>query len=308
MNLFLCFTPLQAVIVEKIICEHTKGDAILVYLSDSEDKKVNIYFNRVSKHCKKSYLVQITKNKVMNLLELRKIAKLMPEFKSVNLASIDNVYFLYLLSKLRFNSLNTFDDGLSNIIQTSTYYSVLKESFFHNLSLRVLGIKYNRDTLKKMSKCHFSIYPKRFKNIIDQEYVIEIKVFNENLNDFRRDKVVKIFLGQPLYHNDILRTKTKIQSAVDFIKPDFYFKHPRESFEIDNIKYIESDLIFEDFALKFLNDNRDTKLEIYSFFSSCMVNLYSVKAITSFYIWDKSYNRMGIYELFDCFALQKIDI
>ena len=79
-------------------------------------------------------------------------------------------------------------------------------------------------------------------------------------------------MGQPIYELliDISECKKNDKNiyfsklAIENFRIDFYYPHPREKYRIDNVEYIVSDLVFEDYLLSILEyDTNYTILYIF---------------------------------------------
>ncbi|MNS60605.1 CMP-N-acetylneuraminate-beta-galactosamide-alpha-2,3-sialyltransferase [compost metagenome] len=188
----------------------------------------------------------------------------------------------------------TFDDGTANIYQESNYYKSQNKSILQRIILNSLGNKYSTKKVVDESQKHFSIY-KGYKNIIDNtSYISIIPVADLPLSD----KKIKIFLGQP-FHDLKGGDAEKVLSFIKKIGVDYYFPHPREKKRYDEINYIDSPLIFEDYILNLLTEGYF--VELYTVLSTAALNVASLKNVEIIVLYEENLGRnyTEFYQLFE---------
>lgn len=271
MNLIICYTPLQVLIAEKIIEKHPENQFYGVMIYVAKNTKFAHYTERLKAKCADFFEMHQHTDRI-NLL--KEIISLKSHFKGkkfdrVFVASINDLQIQFLLSAIQFDELYTFDDGTANIVNSSSYYQNDPDTFVRKWINRLFRNKYSIQKLKKLSKEHYTIYPD-FKNIIENTQAINLFEANK-LEESNNEKVVSILLGQPVYL-DNQRNIDLAKKVIEQFNIDYYLPHPREQYTIDNVTYIETPLIFEDYiAQKFSNKN----CRIYTYFSSAVLNVKS---------------------------------
>lgn len=307
MNLIICLTPLQMLIAEKIIQNKNLKNNILICLSYNDSDKSKYYYNRLSILCEESYFFMINHSsllkKIFSMSKLRlfleKINK--KHFSGCYLASIDCPYIQLITSNIKYKNLHTFDDGTINLLEKSPYYHDKKYSFFENVFRLLFSINDTVSKYREKSLIHYTIF-KNNRNIIDRTEFISLFDI-QNVNQFTHKKITKFFLGQPLFE-----IKVKKETLMEFLNQeqiDYYYPHPREVEKIESINYVINDKIFEDYLIDYLDKNPKETLEIYTFFSTAILNIKDISGIKVISCYHKNIdNRFkSIYELF-----QKIDI
>ncbi|WP_268875297.1 glycosyltransferase family 52 [Canicola haemoglobinophilus] len=196
--------------------------------------------------------------------------------KNIYISNINDELIHMIVDLFNDASVYTFDDGTANILKTSSFY-YRDVRFISYMLRRILGIKTTMHTIRNKSKLHYTIYP-NISNIIDRTF--PIKLFNEievkKKSILIDRKALRIFLGQPFYCSD-KKNLDLISKLVKDLNIDFYVPHPRENYFIKDIKYIDSELIFEDiFERYFLGQ----QCIIYTFFSSAILSLLEVKNVS----------------------------
>ncbi|MNH82905.1 CMP-N-acetylneuraminate-beta-galactosamide-alpha-2,3-sialyltransferase [compost metagenome] len=286
-------------IASKIV-EQNPASYDVLCLSYNENEKYDYYFNRLSLVCENSYrFVVYSENKIYRIFDfirfkfyLFKILK--NKYSKIYLASIDNPFFHLLLSVVKKDQVLTFDDGTANIYQESNYYKSQNKSILQRIILNSLGNKYSTKKVVDESQKHFSIY-KGYKNIIDNtSYISIIPVADLPLSD----KKIKIFLGQP-FHDLKGGDAEKVLSFIKKIGVDYYFPHPREKKRYDEINYIDSPLIFEDYILNLLTEGYF--VELYTVLSTAALNVASLKNVEIIVLYEENLGRnyTEFYQLFE---------
>ncbi|HFI0802576.1 TPA: glycosyltransferase family 52, partial [Streptococcus suis] len=248
MNLIICHTPFQMYLFEKILKKYPNEKFHLINYYFSDTQKRRYYFQRISKFCSASEAVFCQNGRSLffkTYLLSRRLRK--KKYDRVFLSSIDSVLCQTVLSSIIFNDLITFDDGLANITPTSVLYLESKTNMM-KLADIILRNKYSIKKIKNQSLLHYTIFDAQ--NIISKVEKINILDFNEtslssNCSGITLNSQVSVLLGQPLFSTDLENLEFYTELLSNF-KIDFYFPHPRETYNIENIKYIQTDLIFEE--------------------------------------------------------------
>ncbi|MDN8285917.1 glycosyltransferase family 52 [Acinetobacter baumannii] len=276
-SLVICFTPLQMLIAEKIIAQQPSVDLIVIALNNS-DKYKYYYNNFQHQNVKKQYfLLDVNQSKIakiLNIINFKNNFAVEEFYENIYISSIDNKYAHSILSALKFNSLYTYDDGTANIIKDSVYFKQSFKSKLKDVFFNIMGVMFNLNKIKKISKKHYTIY-KGIQNIIERtEYV---SILKENRSeDNCINKEIKIFLGQPLKdidkNFDILALKKFLAKE----SVDYHFRHPRETGEAF-FEEIKTSYIFEDFFAKELSKYR--KVIIYTLCSTAALNVIALNNV-----------------------------
>lgn len=292
MNLIVCTTPLQVLIAERVMELYPNEEFYGVMITPFNNEKYKHYYQRLSEKVNCSMYINIYKSfyckgiiKIIELFKLKKkiVAGLRHQsFSTVFLANIENIEVQLFLSCICFNKVNTFDDGTSNIMKTSFLY----QDSIHNLKNRigrsVLGIKYYTEDLRSMTILHYTLYENQ-KNLIENIKTIDLLGKNAVVKNIISTNFVgekSIFLSQPIYESDILN-KELFETLYKKYKFDYYFPHPRENYEYEHSKKIDTHLVFEDYICNLINTNGNIKYTIYTYFSSAILNIKNLGQIIS---------------------------
>lgn len=290
-SLIMCTTPLQMLIANRIIQENSEDvfDLLLIINGESNNKFKH-YLNRLSNFCSRVLCIEL--NSVSGLKKINKLFGFSKEYSlfgwgdysAYYLASIDNIFFHWILSKKKENSsIFTFDDGVANIFPKSLYFSE-KRITWHLIIWKLIGVNFDMHKVKAQSKLHYTIYPNK-KNIIENRKNISLFVGNSINYTSSEDEIVNLFLGQPLDEINNKYNETYICKLIKKLKIDLYFPHPREKYNLNtSISIVDSDLIFEDYVIELLTNNK--KIHIFTFLSTAALNVEMIADIKINYLFD----------------------
>ena len=295
-SLIVCTTPLQVLIAQKIAALKNKLEIFdFIMLSPNTDKKYYYYYDFFNLKNKTKislfFHLNVKVNRVKEFLLFKKKLKEnfnLKSYENVYIASIDSRYIQIIISNIDINcQVFTYDDGVANIIKNSVYYKDNEYSFYQKILWRFLGVKFFMRDIKLKSNVHYSIYPLGFSNIIDR--VQNINLFENFYIDSKKEKKekIKFFLGQPILELYKDRDYRYVETIIKKFECDFYYPHPREKeIEISCINILNTHLIFEDYIINFIESNPGVNVEVYSFISSALLNLASLRNIKCNYLID----------------------
>ena len=320
-DLYICYTPLQIIIAKKIIQSKTdqtiKPDFVLIPLADTD--RFRYYFQSISELCDESVYFNELQTKRFPFY-ISYIARRFrnKQYKRVYLANIDSAQIQFILSFMKFDEINTFDDGTANITRRGIYYEDQPrfKSKLIRFMRKISGNKYTSEKIKQMSSRHYTIYP-GFKNIIDN--VIPIELFsNDNVQYAHSRKKKCIVILGTIYDHACKNSKDKtllislIQKVIDKFEDDtiYYLPHPvDEKNYFGRVRNYPSKMIAEEIILELLQQYED--IELIGFASSTQFNLMNVKGIRNIVIKSKllqdDRNELGVELIKNHAEVIKID-
>ena len=292
-SLFICRSPLQALIAEEIIRKELPNtDVHLIYLVYNASKKHRYYFDRLSKRCNHSSFHVVSRRYPFFFIELDKILNKDVSYDNVFFAAIDNVQIHHILSRIKKSKISTFDDGTANIIYNGGYYSqplsTKIKALFKSPFYRLYGCKYNFNKVKKQSSTHYTLYVGR--NIIDNTVLLSLD--NTKLSQLQESKIKNngsciLFLGT--VYDEIVGNKkhagvlvSKVSDYISKLRNKskiYYLPHPRDNnnyFDlelVDNYEY----LVAEDVVLDLLKSY--STVTLLGFSSSAQFNFLECERI-----------------------------
>lgn len=311
-KIFICLTPLQMKISERIISENSIVDYKIICLFLISNEKYTYYYERIKENSIDSF-VYYPKEKATGFSLLKDVyvfkkmilkSGILEDVSSIYAASIDNRYVQLIVSMLRNVKIYTFDDGLANLNYNGSYYRNESLSKFRYFLWGMIGVNFFAQDFRNKSDLHYTLYKDK-KNISPS---IEYVRLLENNNDQRpkAQDVINVFLGQPLNEVNKSADNKFINDILKKFSIDMYFPHPREKYIINNdIEVKCSDLIFEDYILGIYKKNINLKrVNIYTFFSTAVLNLDNVDFINCYVILNADYFDKEIYQVFDGFNVE----
>lgn len=290
-SLIMCTTPLQMLIANRIIQENSDEIFDLILIVNGEiNNKFKYYFNGLSEICAKVLCIELNYisglNKINKLFEFKKEYIGWGDFNysSYYLASIDNTFFHWILSKKKeSSSIFTFDDGVANIFYKSSFF-VKKSITWRLIVWKFIGVYFNINKVKEQSKLHYTIYPNK-KNIIENKKNISLFIGDFIRVKSNEDEEINLFLGQPLYEINKKYNENYLCNLLKKLNIDLYFPHPREKYNLDtSISIVNSELIFEDYVVNLLSNNK--KINIFTFLSTAALNVENISGIKINYLFD----------------------
>lgn len=289
MNLIICTTPLQSLIANALI-QQIGGDFIGIYMVYQDNEKQQYYAKKLQQSCNNMQYIVLknqdmkaqfqTLSKIKNTLKHLNIYK--KNIDNIYIASIDLLFIQYILARVNYNNLFTFDDGTANLFKTSIYYQQ-KNIFTKQLFKLLIGIK--DSTIKKIkekSQKHYTIF-KEYDNIIANTEFIPLFDYQYSISKTisNTQTIKRILLGQPF--DDILGRaiyKNMVVAVMNNFAIDEFYPHPRERVDFSEIlTVIDSEKIIEDYIISELRKNQNLQFEIYSFNSTAIFSLRAIERV-----------------------------
>ncbi|BEH98443.1 glycosyltransferase family 52 [Edwardsiella ictaluri] len=286
MNLYICLTPLQALIAEKIK-EKQKDDGHLIYVSLKDNDVNKRAYNKIKKQMQLSFYMGDTRI----LWKIFRIFFILwgKRYKTVYVASIDSIVVHYALSYSKFERIETFDDGTLNISYDGVYYhDRVNPSLINTIAHKILCKAYDREKIQKNSRKHYSIY-KGMRNIISNVELVDLFDFNRSYNP-GEDNEISIFLGSVYKEICSENRDDLINKVLLFLKSKenmYYIPHPRGETNSSFSKYyLDSAFCCNDLAefivIRMLGEY--SKINLYGFSSSAQFNLINVPGICCYVV------------------------
>lgn len=306
MNLIICCTPLQVLIAEKIIDMNPEKQFFGVMLHTVENKKFDYYKQRLQAKTN-GFFSMVQHNDRWNLL--KEIVQLKArfsgkQFDTVYFANFPELHIQFLLSAIEFKQLNTFDDGTVNIVKHSHFLNDDPDTLVRKFINKVLGNKYSTATLRSLSAQHYTIYPD-FPNIMPN--TVAVNLMDNSIAVSESSESVNILLGQPVY-TDNGQNIELAQKAIKQFNIHYYLPHPREKYQVEQVEYIDTPLILEDYIAQEFSDR---KCCVYTYCSSAILNIMNKSPNVEVVALRVESDDLGVqscYDLFEQVGIQIIDM
>ncbi len=287
-NILCCATPFQMFVAERILDRYPGEPFYLILHSSVFSAKDKYYFDRLKKRCKKAYLVQdqyCSSSVIKRGWCMARLVTLgylfFPRARRVFISSVAVPPFHLLLGHQRLAEVVTFDDGLQHIAPISfakKRLAVSENGKLYNSLRKLLKFDVAEDYLGR-SRLHYTVYelPNVMPNV---EYLpLWDPASLEARGVHVQDEWCTIMLGQPIYEYEAggeKRNKELTQEVVRSLGISRYLPHPRETYRLEDVEYIETGLIFEDYIIQELAKHPNRSYRVYSYCSSSILNFSSL--------------------------------
>ena len=260
-NLIIATTPLQAKIAQHIKGFYPEQDFVSLYVSPVKNARQEHYaknFDHVHYPHDKEDLAQICQ-------------ELAGDYDTIFYASFDNSLILDLVASSNYQHLMSFDDGYADIYPLGMYARPLHPSQVGSLGL-------TRDDLIDRTEKHYTLYRSDY-HVVAREKLVYLENFFDLPQVFASNgKTVKVLLGQKFSEEDDQISIRFISTYAKALAIDLYLPHPKETFTIPNVTYLETDLIFEDVLVQLFQ--KYEFVHIYHFTSSVSLHLQDMPHVT----------------------------
>lgn len=285
-TLFFCKTPLQALIVNRILeASNSNREAYVVYIPNNHGLLHKIYFEKINT-TRKLFLDYSHSNfsdSFSHLSNFYRLPKFLRNhnFKKIYFSSIGDTVLCLLLGRNKTCQLHLFDDGIFNLQKNKFMSWITSES----LSKRIIRFFMNGekplDSFNKLSSYH-TIYPISFANWINCP-VKKVTLFNRNneqkLNKDINYKKIRVLLGS-YFSGEESERKSAYYHVVKNFSSDIHIPHPSNNLEkliisndlqaLSKSHFFEQ-MIAEEIVLTLLNNGY--KVSLYGFESSVLFNM-----------------------------------
>ncbi|WP_148717321.1 glycosyltransferase family 52 [Chitinolyticbacter meiyuanensis] len=291
-RLLICATPLHVLIGERLIVE-TPAEWQLLYYTKHDNDKARHYYQRLARLCVRSRYVVLGGGSGGNLVRMRIAALGWGRLDVAYLGSANEWLVHYLLSKLHYRRLETFDDGLGNLIRGGLFDVPKPRGRKRALVSVLIGVRHDLNTIRAQSAQHHTIY--RQPNVFERSRYLPL--FDAPIEVASPSRWLRVFLGQPVYEADRERCKVLNQAAVDLLQPDLYFPHPREDYIVERVERVEAPEVFEDWLAQRLQAEPALGVEVISFFSSSLLSVAGWPRVQTLAVQHGDINRPADYTL-----------
>lgn len=283
-NLFICGTPLQSLIVRKIIESEglDKKNCILFFYTYVKNDKNDRYYKLLSELFCESYYY-LCENKYPNyIIESKKIFSGL-NFSNIYFAAVHSSFVLTALSMGKHKKIYTFDDGTANVNPSSSYAAKYGLSLKKFLGLGLFGNRYSIQRIRKETLAHYTIYPDFKNNISDN--LISIQIFPV-LRGRKKVGKCSVILGtvfrESFMESEIEEILSNISRLSQEIGGDVYYvPHPRSTeTRIQGCRVIDSDKIAEEIVGELYQ--KYGSIDVYGFSSSAQLNVAHLEGLDNY--------------------------
>lgn len=290
-HVFVCTTPLQVLIAERIIADVVvrPADIIGLYLPYDDNAKHRHYFAKLQALCDHAAFVVLKNQRwrqrfaTLNQLKrtLQRLNLWQQRAEGVYLASIDVLFVQFIVAKIKFKHLYTFDDGTANIFPNSSYHRPLPKSSAMQAFKKLLGIRHaDVGAVLSASQAHYTIFPHE-TNVI--AHTIPIALYPDRPATLAKiatvtppqQTVKRLLLGQGLdAFIGAAAYRELVQAVVTRFGIDGFVPHPRERLDFSTLlPVVQSERVIEEDIIDALCQQPTQRIEIYTFMSTAVFTL-----------------------------------
>lgn len=293
-HVFICITPLQVLIAQRIIVDLIAQPAQIIglYLPYADTAKHRHYFAKLQAVCDQAAFVvlknQTWQQRFATLHQLKHTLKRLNLWQQpverVYLASVDVLFLQYVIAKINFHQLYTFDDGTANIFPNSSYHQPLPKSRAMQAFKKLLGVRYaDVGAVLAASQAHYTIFADE-KNVIANTIPIALYKDWLPMYDHARQEpsanqaeqtVKRLLLGQGLdAFIGAAAYRELVQAMITRFDIDAFVPHPRERLDFGALlPVLATENIIEDYVMAELRQHSNQTIEIYTFMSTAVFTL-----------------------------------
>lgn len=283
-NLIICSTPLHVLIAEKIIEIYSKEKFVGVFLTTTRNDitpQINTYINKLRSITEEFYHFHIKNPRhiggITSLILLNNEFSKRIYYRSYDKFFVSHIHSeatYYLIERIKFRRLMTYDDGYANINRGGVYFKedlTLKKRVIRHL----FRIKNDLYSIKKLSNKHFTIY--NAPNAVSNTQFIKLINIETPYNKVTRN--ISIFIGQPLHTIDKRFDNDFINNLLEKLNVNYYLPHPGENYIINPniVEVLILDVIAEEYIVNLVA--KGYNIIVYGFYSSVLANLSNIKNV-----------------------------
>ncbi|WP_200241677.1 glycosyltransferase family 52 [Thiohalocapsa halophila] len=272
---FICVTPLQALIAERIISYEGIGRYIFLFTNTFYNEKIERYYQRLAAPAVTSDYLLMKRNRIANYARLAMVYKEWRHFEveRIYFGSINSAAVQFFAARFPNAKRFSFDDGTANVLEESAYFRVRRRAAWKALVHRLARGKVDQQALVASVEAHYTIYS-GLRNIVDDSKLVEISLaFDDGADRPAGEPLlpsVTIFLGQPLPESAAIRRESYVE-VVRSVSPCMYLPHPGETTFASLWNVVHTDRIAEEFLIA--EASRRESVRVYSLQSSALLNV-----------------------------------
>lgn len=282
-NLFICYTPLHAMIAKRLIEKKELDNIYLIYICFGINAKHECYYSKLAELSDKSILLDLRHTMLSDVYRLVMLALSMRGSShshwSLYTGNIKHFHSRFLALLLGIKEFYTFDDGSGNISGDGYFYDISDRRSI-GLLFKVLQPRLLYENVVKSIKKHYTIYA--VENVYKNSEYIELISDGEPMLDSIGNRKV-IYLSNAFANDELMTKKQERDMDLSIVKSlavTDVLMHPRgdrtDFFKDQGVNVIDTDLIAEDYILHAVKARSIVVVGVYS---TALLNLSSLEKI-----------------------------
>lgn len=249
-SLYLCRTPFQLLMCQRIVALFPDETADLCYMTDQDTSKDTSYVARASGDFERTeYRVLRSRFDILPFVRsLRRHWLGTSDYQKIYVANHTLSHFRYLLKSHRSAEVRSFDEGSGNFDWDGALH-VDKRTTSERLRDTVLGIPAIQTIFSKSQK-HYTVNAS-LRNVVAAERLEQIDLIQVPQAGASTNGWVNVVIGQPFEQFLGTTAQSKLLSAYSRIEAGRYVVHPRETDRseiLPNLRVIREERILEDYV------------------------------------------------------------
>ncbi|MDB2370091.1 glycosyltransferase family 52 protein [Gammaproteobacteria bacterium] len=307
--LFFCKTPLQALIINRLIDNsNSEREAYVIYIPNNHGSLHKIYFDKIN--ATKKFFLDFSHSKLSDsfshLINFHKLPKFIRRnnFKRIYFSSIGDIVLSLLLGRNKDCQLHLFADGAFNLEETSFMSWISSASSIKKIIIFFFKGEKPLDSYKKLS-CYHTISPISFSNWMNCP-VKKVNLFNENnqkkLNKDTNYNKLRVLIGS-YFSDEESELEAAYHKAIKNIRTDIHIPHPGNNSEslllVESLEALSQDncfecMIAEEIVLTLLNQGY--KIYLYGFSSTVLFNMSNLTPTISIALDVNSFSKKELFK------------
>lgn len=230
-NLFICCTPFQGMLAERIILEKglPRENCVLFFYSSFDNEKYRYAYEQLRARCLHALFYVWKADFPRYILDAKRYFRT-HDWDAVYAASIDSVFVQMALSSKRRKQLFTFDDGAANIVRSGHYHREVGHTMLRKLAFWLLGNRYNSSRVKREAQLHYTVY-RGVPNIVPR--VQYVSLFDSEEEHAPKRGQCTVVIGTVLREiaapdKRVAISRNVVRHINDIQGDVFYLLHPRD--------------------------------------------------------------------------------
>lgn len=248
-SLYLCRTPFQLLMCQRIVALSRDEMADLCYMTSSDSEKDRYYVDRAtSDFTRTEYRVLGPKRDIAAFIyHLPRHWIGTTRYDRIHLANHTLSHFRYLIKHHQTAEVRTYDEGSGNFDHDGALHVDIR-SGLERLRDRILGIPPMSDIFEH-SQQHYTVNAD-LTNVVDGSRLQEIELVDVPDAKITGQGTLNLVMGQPFEEVLNRAEQNRLLNAISALKHGLYIMHPREpdrSSLIPNLDVIRDRRIIEDY-------------------------------------------------------------
>lgn len=307
-NLFLCYTPLHALIARQIIAELRLSTYAVIYVIESDSEKNRYYFSLLSKNAVVSTYLRKNNSLYDVATVWRELRPIVSKyiFENFYTGNIKTFYSRFIIWVLKPRYLKTFDDGVGNVVLGNSYLKNENERFFSHFffSLFDKGLLY-KNVISQIQH-HFTIY--KYPNVYPK--TIYLPFFGAKTNLKKDLPPFTVLLTSALASENLLSASDEWNFYISILEKydvDLVINHPRnDGFNADGLCNVSVSIEIAEQQILELS-KKYSVFVIGTFYSTTLINIPEdfkrLNVVTASNFDFKSYN-----EFFNSIGIETVSL